>query len=70
MEYFKVIEHGSTSTLEVNRDTFGDFIFRIISRNKGNRMNICLSETEAKDLSDFILKRLGEKKPDEVKQPF
>lgn len=42
MEYFKVIVHNSTSTMEVNRETFGD----------------------------FILKRLCEKKPDEVKQPF
>ena len=70
MEYFKVIVHNSTSTMEVNRDESGDFIFTIMGKHGMNPMRVYLSKTEAKDLSGFILKRLSEKQPDEVNQPF
>lgn len=66
MEYFKVEEITTNQVLEVNR-SHKDFRFKII----GKRCNteIWLSPTEAKDLSDFIQKRLSEKNPDEA-QPF
>ena len=70
MEYFKVTEHNSKVTMEVNRDELGDFQFTLITPDKEHRTQVYLSQTEAKDLSEFILKRLGEKQPDEVRQPF
>lgn len=69
MEYFKVKEKSANSTMEVNRDEFGDFNFRLIN-NKDKKWMISLSATEARDLAHFIGKRLSEKKPSETNCPF
>lgn len=69
MEYFKVIEEGTTTSIEVNRIDNGDFVFQL-SNKESKRMLIILSAIEAKDLSDFIIKRLSEEKPQECNSPF
>lgn len=69
MEYFKVKEINRDATLEVNRIDNGDFEFWL-SNKDSKRMLIILSATEAKDLSDFIIKRLSEEKPQECNSPF
>lgn len=64
MEYFKVVEKERDAILEVNRENSGDFLF------KAHEINadcwIKLSKTEAKDLADFIIKRLSEEQPQEI----
>lgn len=68
MEYFKVKEIGRDCTLEVNREHDGDFVFR--AHEVDNNCEIELSSTEAKDLADFILKRLSEESPHECTPIF
>lgn len=69
MEYFKVIQKTNRSSIEVNRDEYGNFNF-VIKRKDNAKWPISLSKTEAKDLMLFIGKRLSEKYPDEVEEPF
>lgn len=69
MEYFKVIQKTNRSSIEVNRDEYGNFNFTI-KRKDNVKWSISLSKTEAKDLMSFIDKRLSEKYPDEVEEPF
>lgn len=69
MEYFKVIQKTNRSSIEVNRDEYGNFNFTI-KRKDNVKWSISLSKTEAKDLMSFIGKRLSEKYPDEVEEPF
>lgn len=69
MEYFKVIQKTNRSSIEVNRDEYGNFNF-VIKRKDNVKWSISLSKTEAKDLMLFIGKRLSEKYPDEVEEPF
>lgn len=69
MEYFKVIEEGTTTSIEVNRDYEGNFNFKI-AKCEGNRWIISLSATEARDLMEFISKRLSENEPPEVARSF
>lgn len=68
MEYFKVKEIGRDATLEVNRENDGDFVFQ--SHEINSNCYIELSATEAKDLSDFIIKRLSEENPQECTPLF
>lgn len=68
MEYFKVIEKGTASVMEVNRDECGDFNFRFMHKDK--KWVVSLSATEARDLMHFIGKRLSEKKPSNLACPF
>lgn len=65
MEYFKVIEEGTTTSIEVNRNEEGNFDFMIGGHDQEIWV-ISLSETEARDLMEFIGKRLSEKEPPEV----
>ena len=65
MEYFKVIQKTNRSSIEVNRDEYGNFNF-VIKRKDNAKWPISLSKTEAKDLILFIGKRLSEKYPNEV----
>lgn len=69
MEYFKVIQKTNRSSIEVNRDEYGNFNFTI-KRKDNAKWAISLSKTEAKDLMLFVGKRLSEKYPDEVEEPF
>lgn len=69
MEYFKVIQKTNRSSMEVNRDEYGNFNFTI-KRKDNVKWSISLSKTEAKDLMQFVGKRLSEKYPDEVEEPF
>ena len=69
MEYFKVIEEGTTTSIEVNRDEEGNFNF-LLTCGEGRKWIISLSATEARDLMEFISKRLSEKEPPEVKRAF
>ena len=69
MEYFKVIQKTNRSSIEVNRDEYGNFNFTI-KRKDNVKWSISLSKTDAKDLMSFIGKRLSEKYPDEVEEPF
>lgn len=68
MEYFKVKEIGRDATLEVNRENDGDFVFQ--THEIDTNCYIELSATEAKDLSDFIIKRLSEENPQECTPLF
>lgn len=68
MEYFKVKEIGRDATLEVNRENDGDFVFKTHEIN--SNCYIELSATEAKDLSEFIIKRLSEENPQECTPIF
>lgn len=69
MEYFKVREIPSDLVLEINRSHSGDFIFTIKREELSIKMDIFLSPTEARDLAEFINKRLAETSPHEPK-PF
>lgn len=69
MEYFKVIEEETTTSIEVNRIDNGNFEFWISDKDSKS-MLIILSANEAKDLSDFIIKRLSEENPQECTPLF
>lgn len=69
MEYFKVIQKMNRSSIEVNRDEYGNLNFTIANKDNA-KWSISLSKTEARDLMSFIGKRLSEKYPDEVEEPF
>ena len=69
MEYFKVIEEGTTTSIEVNRDEDGNFNFQL-TWSEGKKWIISLSATEARDLMEFIRNRLSEEEPPEVNRKF
>lgn len=73
MEYFKVRQKTTGTTIEINKSEDGYFIIELVSfkeRHKKEQSFICLSSTEARDLMEFISKRLSEVKPHEVESPF